>query len=1013
MGKPSQTATIITYTYEVRSAVAFGWGPIDIFLRLDINDDFKVYNKYRSAASGVIDSLYDDGIWTLPIGSKYNPVVVNDDYFVLSTGGKVKSGRIYFGTDTQTVDTSLDTYCGHMGWTPAYKHVAYLSAHWNLGQNPAVPATSFTFARYFSPCAGITLNVIDPDGGRGLNPAQALYDILTSKYYGFGLGETYLDVDSFVSASITLFNEGLGVGHAITSGEIYNSIRAILDWIDGELVYKNGKITLTLRRKDYIPTGLPLLTEADIKARTFNFTRPSWYATKNVIYLNFNDINREHDQNTVYAEDLANQIMTGQVRVQEFNYDMHTNVPTAQKVVTRLLHRQSYPWAVVEFECFSAGNQLSLFECFRLRHNYYEIEGIFRVVEKVKQGPNIWKIQAIEDGFPPDSLFTGFQFEVDHPQYWDPNVVEWDVRFYESYYRGLLALPYAITPITFRAGATYDWELINNKPGMEWYAVPPMDSVLYQLDLDDDGEIEWVDETLYACVGTISPLNGAYITGDATSFIMEPDFHYMWDVSSVQVVLIDDEIMSISSIEPYESDPQKWYVTIAQRGIESTDADVHPANAMVLNLECRALNTEVPRLYTGTYDFQMVPHYLLPKPNYYWDGMKVKAQEFYELIKRPMDWGYGGIHWDSSSWDTTHNLYWYYDSRLDPIPIPCIPLSQYPQSTLEWCPYDSRIPFVEHCSDSWLTLDYIDSRSGTRYYIWAWDGYYEHSGETFIFDAHIGAPYDPDDAWTNDTFAFEEAVTNYSYTTSGGSAAYNFLSGQGVNATNLWEPSEVRARIYGLSSQVGITYSMISAQVMSAGGLSILGTCTWTTDNIYNEDNSFYGSASEGYGPYTWLLEPLGGWSTSAVQNLEVKAWVSGTEGQTSGVEAGIGKIEVFIGEAYYRNPHFGIVGNAIWVFDVDVEAGDTAVSWTTADLTSRGMTYGYRCLMSPLGVIENKTGIWTDQTTGTTCLRDFYVWHEGGTWHIIQHIGHDEWPYGFSFNYQPVYIKDIPEPPF
>jgi len=1014
---------IITYTYNVRSAIVFAWGPIDVFLRLDLNSDFTIHNKYRASAAGLVHEMLNDGVWTLPTGSAYAPIPIASDYFSLSTGGPIWAGNIYFGTSTQPVDNGLNTYMGHSEWTPAYRDTAYLAAQWNLGSNPSVPAVSFTFARYYAPCNLILRNVIDdPDGGRGINPAQALYDILTNQNYGFGLDVELLAVESFVEVGETLYLEGLGLGHAIVGGEIFNSVRTMLDWIDGELVYVRGKIFLKLRRFDYIIANLPLITDVDIKARSFVFTRPSWYATKNVVYVNFNDIHREHDQNTVYAENLANQNLSGTVRVQEFNFDVHTNVVTAQKVCNRLLHRQSYPWTVVEFECFTAGDVLEVYECFRLKHDYYNLSGVFRVVEKVKQGPNVWKIQAIEDLHAPETAFVGFEFEVDHPQYWDPGNVEWDVRFYESYYRGLLALPYSLTPITFRAGASFNWNLINNKPGMEWYEVPPLDAVLYQIDLDGDGVYDWADETLYACIGTVSPLNGPAISG--MDFIMEPDFHYRWDVTAVKTILVGDEMMKVASIEPYEEDTTKWLVTIEERYIESSPKAYWtfldppaspPANSRVFNPDCRALNTEIPRLYTGTYDFHMTPHYLLPRPHYDSDGIKIKRQSFFELIKRPMDVYRGGLVWNPNVWETTHTHYIYYASREQPIPIPCAPLSKYPQADIKFCPYASMTPYSASCNydQDWIDQAHTDKRTGTKGYFWAWDGYYERDGEPFICDAHISEPYDPFGVWSNDAWAFESNTANVAYCQTCGSETENYLSGRGVSIGSLSSfeggVTEVKARIYGVSSQSGITYSSIAAKVTSAGGVSVLGTLNWSVNSLFDFDNVPYSDASnEGFGPYTTLAVPLGGWTLSNIQNLGVKAWIQGSEGQTVGVEAGIGQIEVFVCNDWYRNPHLGIVGDAIWVVDLDVEQGDNVWAWTTSDLTTRGMTFGYRYVWSPQGAVDGLPGIWTDLKSGATYLQDNYVWYDAG-WHILQYTHIDTWPHGFSYDYKAVYAKDTP----
>ncbi|MEM4720578.1 MAG: phage tail protein [Candidatus Methanomethylicaceae archaeon] len=1005
MGKGPEV-TFVYYTYEVRSAVAFAWGPIDVFLRFDVNDEFTVYNVHHGTAD-FASQFYNNGTWVLPSGGKQKKMThTTDDYIQLEEGKKpLKWGRVYFGTETQGVDPSLDKYMGHEGWTPTYRHVAYLSAHWDLGTAPSMPATSFTFGRYFAACAGITHTVVDPDGGRGINPAQALYDILTSKWYGFGLEETYLDVDSFIAASETLYKEGLGIGIAITGGEVYNTVRAILDWIDGELVYAHGKISLVLRRRDYDLSSLILITEADIKARTFEFTRAAWAATKNVIYVNFNDIHREHDQNSVYAEDLANQLMTGQIRVQEYNFDVHTNVATAQKVVNRLLHRQSFPWAVVEFECFGIGAALELFKCFKLHHRYYNLKGVFRVTEKVRQGPNLWKIQAIEDSAPLESWLHGFEFEMDHPVYWDPSDVEWDVRFYESYYRGLLALPYSATPIYFKAGATYSWEEIGGRPGMEWYATPPMDSTLFLLDLDNDGDYEWADIKAYASVGFIAgDYIGQYLTPSGLTFVFTPDPHYMWDFTKVRYVLINNEIMELAKVEPYED--FKYIVTISKRGIETTEADYHPIYSRIFNIECRALNTEIPRLTTGTYDFLMVPHFLLPKPSYNFSAAKVKSQEYYDLIRRPMGWGYNSfVVFDPYAYSCKHIFMLYFESRLEPIPVPCVPLPTYPLEKGSYCPVEYRGIGVLDCGGHYEEIP-IDKRSGIRVSMWTWSGYFDHDGLKYYFNASTGGPTDPDSAWTNATYAFDPSIDNYATCTKTGSQTTNYLwaRGTGVPAMPL-DFKGVKARIYGMSGVAGTEIHGIVSYVGPAG-MSVLGTLSWSQTSLYDDDNvPIVGSGTRGYGPYARLDEPISGWSLSSLQNLEVTLWMTGP----SEAQAGVAHIEVFLENSLYKNAHLGISSNTpVWVFELPVGA-DMKFSFTTADVVSRGVTYGYRLVIETLGAVENLTEIWSiTPPDGGPSKKDIYIFYDDG-WHILRFTGKigEPYPMGYSFDLKPVYLLD------
>jgi hypothetical protein len=615
MGIGSQIK-ITTYTYRIRTAYAITYGPIDEFIRFDYNSDYKTYYAARS-------------------GSVLN----------LNTSENVLSGQIWWGNASQGTSPNLSVM--HEGMN--YNNICYGDFHLDLGSSPAMPAVAFTVTRYYAPDLpkGYSWGSITGSSS-GMNPAVMLYDLLTNQVYGYGLSADDIYIDSFVGASNQLANEDLTCSTVIDTAEVYAVVRAVLDWIDGELIYREdvGKIALRLRRKDYTLDQLVQVTASDIRAQTFDLQRPSWYATKNVVYVNFNDINRECDQNLVYAEDLANYNMTGNQRVQEFNFNIFTEGSMAQKVATRQLHRHSYPWAKVTFECFAdKGDALKVFEPFWLQHDYYGVAAVFRITEKRRQGPNIWKIECVEECFCANSAFAA---GVDEPYpivpYVTPQSIDWDYRILNSYYRGYLVLGYSNDQTT--------------------------DVILDSFVVESDVGLSTCD---YACVGRlVNPVTSGH---DATLYVQK-DKHFQDDFSTVGYVLIDDEIMKIDSAS--ETTDQVTYLSSnAHRALEETTQANHSVGAKVFALDCRAFVAS--NMIPGhTYTMSITAHYMYPILWFDSDDAvtyEIVWEPLTDMPKNPVIQSHSS---DNYLQDITFT--WKAQNRAAPIPTPCSGLTAYPQT---------------------------------------------------------------------------------------------------------------------------------------------------------------------------------------------------------------------------------------------------------------------------------------------------------------------------------------------
>ena len=611
----SPTTTVTYYTYRIRTATAICFGPIDKFVRFDYNSDFKDYNQTNTGSPFDID--------------------ISD---------QILYAKLYWGTNSQPADT---TNLGQMHTALYYRNICYASFHLDLGKTPSMPATSYTVCRWYIPAGFGTL--YNKLSASSLNPAVILYDILTSPHYGFGLSTSLIDLTSFTDARDTLYSEDLGYSTSIQGGEVYATVRAILDWVDGELVYDEdtNKIALKLRRHYTYTPFLPEVTEENIKAQTFELTRPSWYATKNCIYVNFFDTERECDQNAVYAEDLANYNLTGNVRVQEFNFDCFTNADMAQKVAIRLLYRHSFPHASIQFVCFgSKGDELQLFEPFAFSHSYYGISGTFRVTEKRREGPNLWKIEAMEERYmSPAAVATNATESYNTSNIYGTfeSVDSWSFRLLDSYYRDLLFLGYSNDQST--------------------------NTILDAFDVLTGSSSRRVD---YACIGRLK--TSILGSGSATVYC-DLDRHFQTAPSAVNFILVDDEIMKVDSMSETTT-TVTYNCSTASRAYEDTTIASHSVSAKVYMLDCKAIDSV--NLVPGvTITLQATPHYMYPKPWIDFNDMDSMNYTYQGLIKVPME----PSNINASSSDPTADITftWTFESRDAPLPIPCTGLSPYPQ----------------------------------------------------------------------------------------------------------------------------------------------------------------------------------------------------------------------------------------------------------------------------------------------------------------------------------------------
>lgn len=309
----------------------------------------------------------------------------------------IRSGRLYWGRE-QSIDSTLDSAVWeHAGYTPAYKGITYAMYHFNLGTMSSPFPSSYIIKRYVDvlSCA----KEINGDA----NPAHILYDILYNGLYGLRYPTNLLNKDTFESAGTTLAAEGLGASLVIGASDgldLKGCIDTICEWIDGTIREKDGLLELKLKRFDYDPATIPLVTAADVVKGSTMLQRPGPFGTKNVINLTYRSRRRQGESDSITYDDLASINATTAVRVADFDYPIQTTRGVATHVVMRLLRQNTYPRANIETILKNKNliNTLFAYDVFRFTFPRYDLaDKVYRIVSKTYLEDKTCKIEALED----------------------------------------------------------------------------------------------------------------------------------------------------------------------------------------------------------------------------------------------------------------------------------------------------------------------------------------------------------------------------------------------------------------------------------------------------------------------------------------------------------------------------------------------------------------------------------------------------------------------------------------
>lgn len=311
--------------------------------------------------SAVLKAFYigERKIWSGSLDEDSGAPTVDGDLGGSGNGG-FASGRLSFFTGDITEDRIAfarlvwvakgeDTalFVPYRGQTWVMLSGGDPTQDFNVGESPQLEPFSFEVQA--------TARDVDLHGQQALidnaiadgdaNPADVLWDILTSDWSKLGIPKAKMDEQSFLDVADVLEDEQHGYSmvlyNTVDAGQI---VREILAQIDG-LIYndpRTGLYVLRLIREDYDIGTLPTFDESNI-VEIQNLATSATEETFNEIRVVYTSRAQGYTRRVAFAQDQANIASQGKVRRQEFDYPGVSNKELAGKIAARELQLLSQP----------------------------------------------------------------------------------------------------------------------------------------------------------------------------------------------------------------------------------------------------------------------------------------------------------------------------------------------------------------------------------------------------------------------------------------------------------------------------------------------------------------------------------------------------------------------------------------------------------------------------------------------------------------------------------------------
>ena len=419
-----------------------------------------------------------------------------------------------------------------------------------------------------------------------LNPAEAIYEILTNKLWGCHYeGYTKININSLIKLGIQCETEGLGVSCLINKTNSANDyVNKILSHINGVKFDDptTGQLTFKLIRNDYDKDSLKVFNVSNCES--LEFSRLDWSETTSSISATFTNADDKYSTNAVIANDIANRLITGSYSEKQIDAEYFTTPANARVYAMTQLLSAAYPLSAVNIKCNRIAYNITIGEPIMVSWEPYGIKAqVFRVSD-IDYGTlldNTITITAIEDVFGFDKSMYEFS---DSPSWTDPEKIPTDISRYmyleypyelsrnlDTYVFALAAQPSVYT-VYWSAWSYRNGNYVKSAKTSSWSTVGKSIYIYSELYGEDKTGFE------------IKPLgvNGSSLLDDKIKTINNDPYTYNND-SGLNLLIIDDEIMSYDSIVRLPNGDYQIMGVI--RGIFDTIPAEHSANSSVFFLD--------------------------------------------------------------------------------------------------------------------------------------------------------------------------------------------------------------------------------------------------------------------------------------------------------------------------------------------------------------------------------------------------------------------------------------------
>ena len=320
-------------------------------------------------------------------------------------GGWVGNFTYYPGTFDQAVDVYMEGLAG-IGNIPAYRGMAHIV----LGSNgsPSYIGESPNLRKMAFDCAVYPDNLVSYIGSRirvgyDVNPAEALYEILTNSWRGLSVPAELVDIDSFITAALTLYTEGAGVSVQVTASSTAKKvIGEILRTIDAIMFQDptTGKFTIKLIRNDYTAGSLAIYDEDDIAA-VRSLSKTSWEEVVSEVKVSYSTREKETGKVAI-AQDMAVANMIGRRKTSSISFPFVYDATFAAVIAARELSQLSVPLLKVQLELNRSAYSIKPGDVFKMSFPEYGISEVILRAVKYDLGEmldNKVVIECVEDKF--------------------------------------------------------------------------------------------------------------------------------------------------------------------------------------------------------------------------------------------------------------------------------------------------------------------------------------------------------------------------------------------------------------------------------------------------------------------------------------------------------------------------------------------------------------------------------------------------------------------------------------